>query len=44
VDDAFKLLRNYARDHNRKLSEVAGDIVNRKVSRTELTTRPGPRP
>ncbi len=41
VDDAFKLLRNFARDHNRKLSEVAGDIVNRKVSRAELTTRPG---
>ena len=44
VDDAFKLLRTYARDHNRKLSEVAGDIVNRKVSRTELTTRPGHQP
>jgi len=44
VDDAFKLLRNYARDHNRKLSEVAGDIVSRKISRAELTTRPGQQP
>jgi GAF domain-containing protein len=44
VDDAFKLLRNYARDHNRKLSEVAGDIVDRKISRAELTTRPGQQP
>jgi AmiR/NasT family two-component response regulator len=44
VDDAFKLLRNYARDHNRKLSEVASDIVNRKISRAQLTTRPGQQP
>jgi GAF domain-containing protein len=44
VDHAFKLLRSYARDHNRKLSEVAGDIVNRKVSRAQLTTRPGQQP
>ena len=42
VDDAFKLLRNYARDHNRKLSEVASNIVDRKISRAELTNRPGP--
>src|ERR1700728_1828209 len=28
VDDAFTMLRNYSRYHNRKLSEVAGDVVN----------------
>ena len=44
VDDGFKLLRNYARDHNRKLSEVASEIVDRKISRAELTTRPGQQP
>ena len=44
VDDAFKLLRNYTRDYNRKLSEVASDIVDRKISRAELTTRPGRQP
>ncbi len=44
VDDAFKLLRNYARDHNRKLSQVASNIVDRKISRAELITRPGQRP
>ena len=44
VDDAFKLLRNYARDHNRKLSQVAGDIVSRKISGAELATRPGRHP
>ena len=31
VDDAFTLLRNYARDFNRKLSEVAIDVVDRKI-------------
>jgi GAF domain-containing protein len=44
VDEAFKLLRNYARDHNRKLSQVASDIINRKISRAELTKWPGWRP
>ena len=40
VDDAFKLLRTYARDHNRKLSQVASDIIDRKISRAALATRP----
>jgi len=31
VDDAFTLLRSYARNHNRKLSEVASDVVDRKI-------------
>ena len=34
VDDAFKLLRSYARDFNRKLSEVAMDVVDRKIAGT----------
>jgi GAF domain-containing protein len=41
VDDAFQLLRNYARDGDRKLSDVASDVVNRKIQSAALTTRPG---
>ena len=41
VDDAFTLLRNYARDFNRKLSEVAMDVVDRKIPGTALARRPG---
>jgi GAF domain-containing protein len=36
VDDSFQLLRNYARDHNRKLSAVARDVVDRKIPGTAL--------
>jgi GAF domain-containing protein len=42
VDDAFQLLRNYARNWNRKLSDVARDVVDRKIPSTELATGPGP--
>jgi len=41
VDDAFQLLRSYARNRNRKLSDVARDVVERKMPGTALTTRPG---
>ena len=41
VDDAFKLLRSYARDHNRKLSEVASDVVDRKIPSAALGRRRG---
>jgi GAF domain-containing protein len=36
--EAFKLLRTYARDHNRKLSDVARDVVDRKITSTALIT------
>ena len=36
--DAFELLRTYARDHNRKLSDVARDVVDRKLTSTALIT------
>ncbi|MGD0606895.1 MAG: GAF and ANTAR domain-containing protein [Streptosporangiaceae bacterium] len=36
VDDAFKLLRNYAHYHNRRLSEVASDVVDRRISSAAL--------
>jgi GAF domain-containing protein len=41
MGDAFKLLRNYARDHNRKLSEIASDIVDRKIPSATLGRPPG---
>jgi transcriptional regulator with GAF, ATPase, and Fis domain len=44
TDDAFKLLRTYTRDHNRKLSEIASDVVNRIIPSAALARRPGPQP
>jgi GAF domain-containing protein len=44
VDEAFQLLRNYARDRNRKLSDIASDVVNRKIPSSELIPRPGQEP
>ncbi len=44
MDQAFTLLRNYARDHNRKLSELALDITGRRVSTAVLPRPPGPQP
>jgi hypothetical protein len=36
-DAAFKLMRRYSRDNNRKLAEVAGAIVEGTVNATSLT-------
>lgn len=36
IDDAFQLLRNYSRDHNRKLSAVARDVVDRNIPSSAL--------
>src|SRR5580658_5833491 len=41
VDDAFKTLRNYARYNNRKLSEVASDVVDRRIQSAALARSPG---
>jgi AmiR/NasT family two-component response regulator len=41
VDDAFNLLRNYARYHNRKLSELASDVVDRRIPSAALGQPPG---
>jgi AmiR/NasT family two-component response regulator len=38
VDIAFGLLRGYPRDHNRKLTEVAADLVE---GRLQVTSGPG---
>ncbi len=40
VDEGFQLLRTYARARNRKLTEVASDIVDRQLSGADLTRRP----
>jgi AmiR/NasT family two-component response regulator len=34
--DAFKLLRNYAHYPNRRLSEVASDVVDRRIPSAAL--------
>ncbi|HLQ56320.1 MAG TPA: GAF and ANTAR domain-containing protein [Streptosporangiaceae bacterium] len=39
VDDAFQLLRIYARDHDRKLTAVATDVVDREIP-SETLARP----
>ncbi|MFY9847342.1 MAG: ANTAR domain-containing protein, partial [Trebonia sp.] len=44
VDDAFKVLRSYAREHNRKLSEIACDVAGRKISSATLGRPPGQQP
>jgi len=36
VDEAFQLLNKYARDHNRRLTDVARDVVARKLSHDAL--------
>jgi GAF domain-containing protein len=41
VDDAFQLLRKYARDNNRKLTEVASDVVDRKITSEAMARPPG---
>ena len=41
VDDAFELLRNYARSHNRKLSEIASDVIDRQLPAAALNRQPG---
>jgi len=40
VDEAFQLLNSYARDHNRRLTEVARDVVDRKIPHDALARRP----
>ena len=32
MDQAFAVLRRYARDHNERLSEVAQQVVSRKLA------------
>jgi GAF domain-containing protein len=44
VDDAFNLLRNHARNHNRKLGVLASDIAERKIPIAALARRPGEKP
>lgn len=41
VDEAFQLLNRYARDRNRKLTDVARDVVDREIPHDALARRPG---
>ena len=38
MDDAYRALRRYARDHNRKLSAVADSVVNGQLALAEMVT------
>jgi AmiR/NasT family two-component response regulator len=40
VDDAFQLLRSYARAGDLKLSRVASDVVSRRIASAALLTGP----
>jgi GAF domain-containing protein len=44
VDDAFQLLRSYARNNNRKLTVVAGAVVDRQIPSELLAGRSQRRP
>jgi len=41
IDEAFQLLNKYAHDHNRRLTEVARDVVDRKIPHDALARQPG---
>jgi len=41
VDEAFQLLNEYAHDHNRRLTDVARDVVDRRLPHDVLARRPG---
>jgi transcriptional regulator with GAF, ATPase, and Fis domain len=40
VDEAFQLLNKFARDHNRRLTDLAHDVVDRKLSHYAFGVRP----
>jgi AmiR/NasT family two-component response regulator len=41
VDEAFLLIRTYTRNRNRKLAEVASEIVERQLTSADLARRRG---
>ena len=41
IYEAFQPLNKYARDHNRRLTEVARDVVDRKIPHDALARQPG---
>jgi GAF domain-containing protein len=42
VDEAFRRLRNHARAHNRRLGDVAGEVLTGTLSADDLTRRASP--
>jgi transcriptional regulator with GAF, ATPase, and Fis domain len=43
VQDAFTLLRGYARSHNRELAELARDVVTQQIDLADLLAQRAPR-
>jgi GAF domain-containing protein len=44
MDEAFRLLRTYARNHNRKLADIASDLIDRQLPSAAITRPPGQQP
>jgi hypothetical protein len=43
MEEAFSMLRNHARNHNLRLADVAGDVIDGTVKVSALD-RPSPQP
>jgi hypothetical protein len=44
MDEAFQVMRAYARSHNRRLSDVAAQIIDGTLDDNQVRTGPRPRP
>ena len=44
MDNAFQMIRKYAREHNRKVADVAAAIVSGKITSQALITPHGQQP
>jgi hypothetical protein len=43
MDEAFDLLRSYARNHNRRLTDIAQDVIRRRLAAGDLLAAARPR-
>ena len=44
MENAFTMLRSYARNHNLRLTDVAQDVISGKISEALLSSSPRPKP
>ena len=44
MDEAFQVMRAYARSHNRRLSDVAAQIIDGTLDDNQVQEGPNPRP
>ena len=44
MEEAFSTLRNHARNHNRRLADVAEDVIAGRLAASALGPSPGNRP